>query len=203
MKVRKWFLPEEPDVVGHLRAQIEITLEGLVGLADWARGDEDAVRIVREAEPRGDEQKRLLMEALRAAFVVPLEPEDVFTLSRGIDWVLDDAVDLIAESQVLARAPDPGIAEMADRMIEAMRCIDDAIGELNKDGDAATGEAEQAIAIVKRLEDAYYRGMAGLLEVEDRGDRIARRELYRRCSRIGDVIVEIAERVMYAVVKQS
>lgn len=203
MKIRRWFLPEEPDVVGLLRSQIEITLEGLVGLAEWARGDEDAVRIVREAEPRGDEQKRLLMEALRAAFVVPLEPEDVFTLSRGIDRVLDDAVDLIAESQVLARAPDEGIAEMADRMIEAMRCVDDAIGELNQDGDAATGEAEQAIAIVKRLDDAYYRGMAGLLEVEDRGDRIARRELYRRCSRIGEGIVDIAERVMYAVVKQS
>ncbi len=203
MKIRRWFLPEEPDVVGHLRSQIEITLEGLDALADWARGDAGAARIVQEAEPRGDEQKRLLMETLRAAFVVPLEPEDVFTLSRGIDRVLDDAVDLIAESQVLARAPDEGIAEMAERMGESMRSIGEAIARLGGDGDAATAEAEQAIAVVKLLEDAYYRGMAGLLEVEDRGDRIARRELYRRCSRIGEGIVEIAERVMYAVVKQS
>ena len=33
--------------------------------------------------------------------------------------------------------------------------------------------------------------------------RIKLRELYRRCARIGEVIMDVAERVMYAVVKQS
>jgi uncharacterized protein Yka (UPF0111/DUF47 family) len=203
MKVSKWFLPEEPDVVGLLRGQIEITLEGLDAFAEWAGGDDDAIPAVRAAEPRGDDKKRELLEALRAAFVVPLEPEDVFTLSRGIDRVLDDAVDLIAEAQVLARPPDAGIAEMAGVMGEAMRRLDAAIAQLGRDGDGATTDAEAVIVIVKRLEDAYYRGMAALLHEEDRGARIARRELYRRCSQIGDVIVDVAERVMYAVVKQT
>ena len=55
----------------------------------------------------------------------------------------------------------------------------------------------------EQLEHAYYDGMAALLEVEDRTERIARRELYRRCSRIGETVVDVAERVVYAVVKQS
>jgi len=45
--------------------------------------------------------------------------------------------------------------------------------------------------------------MSALLEAEDRQDRISRRELYRRCSRLGEVVVDVAERVVYAVVKQS
>ena len=45
--------------------------------------------------------------------------------------------------------------------------------------------------------------MVALLTLEDRSERIARRELYRRCSRIGEAVVEVAERVVYAVVKQS
>jgi hypothetical protein len=45
--------------------------------------------------------------------------------------------------------------------------------------------------------------MAGLLHVGDRHERIARRELYRGCSRIGETVVEVAERVVYAVVKQT
>ena len=45
--------------------------------------------------------------------------------------------------------------------------------------------------------------MAELLEVEDTRERISRRELYRRCARIGEVVVDIAERVQYAIVKQS
>jgi hypothetical protein len=45
--------------------------------------------------------------------------------------------------------------------------------------------------------------MVGLLGVEDRTERITRRELYRRSSRIGEAVVDVAERVVYAVVKQS
>lgn len=45
--------------------------------------------------------------------------------------------------------------------------------------------------------------MAALLGVVDRSERIARRELYRGCWRIGETVVEVAERVVYAVVKQS
>ena len=42
-----------------------------------------------DLEHRGDAAKRTLLGALRAAFVTQMEPEDVFTLSRGIDWILD------------------------------------------------------------------------------------------------------------------
>jgi hypothetical protein len=45
--------------------------------------------------------------------------------------------------------------------------------------------------------------MADSLGIEERAERIARRELYRRCSRIGETVVDVAERVVYAVVKQS
>ena len=45
--------------------------------------------------------------------------------------------------------------------------------------------------------------MVGLLGVEDRTERITRRELYRHSSRIGEAVVDVAERVVYAVVKES
>ena len=40
-------------------------------------------------------------------------------------------------------------------------------------------------------------------EVEDRNERIARREIYRSCSRLGETVVDVAERVVYAVMKES
>jgi uncharacterized protein Yka (UPF0111/DUF47 family) len=203
MRFTRWFLPDEPDVVGLLRVQVGITLEGLDAYAAWATGDADAARLVREAEVRGDEAKRGLRNALRAAFVVPLEPEDVFALSRGIDWILDYTCDLVAEAEVMECAPDAGIAEMATLLGEAVRELDEAIVLLGRDGDSATEAAEAAIEAEHRLEASYYRGMAALLTVDDRSQRISLRELYRRSSQIGNVIVDTAERVMYAVVKQS
>ncbi len=159
--------------------------------------------MVRDAELKGDAAKRELLGALREAFVTPLEPEDLFTLSRGIDRILNYVRDLINESEVMDTGPDPGIAEMATLMSESVHLIDEAIARLGSSGADAIEPADAAIAAVRRLEHAYYHGMGALLEVQDMRERISRRELYRRCSRIGETVVDVAERVVYAVVKQS
>jgi uncharacterized protein Yka (UPF0111/DUF47 family) len=203
MRLARWFLPDQPDVIALLRRQVGVTLEGLDAFAAWAGGDPAAARIVRDSEPQGDLAKRDVIDALRTAFVTPLEPEDAFALSRGVDWILDYARDLVAEAEVLDVGPDPGLAEMAVLLGEAVRHIDEAIGLLPEDGERATRAAGEAIAVEHRVEAAYYRGMAALLELEDMRHRIGRRELYRRCTRIGELVIDVAERVMYAVVKQS
>jgi uncharacterized protein Yka (UPF0111/DUF47 family) len=190
-------------VLARLRQQVAVTIEGVDGFARRAGGDPAGAEVVREAEHRGDDAKRALLGELRAAFVTPLEPEDVFALSRGIDRILDYARDLVTESEVMASSPDPVIGEMARLLVEAVRDIDRALSNLGADNDAATDAADAAIGAERSLERAYYRGMAALLGVEDRNERIARRELYRRCLRIGEMVIDVAERVVYTIVKQA
>ena len=127
MRATRWFLPDMPDVVGMLRAQIAVTIEGMDAFEAWAGGDAASGEVVSDMEPRADAAKRELLETLRVAFVLPLEPEDLFTLSRGIDWILDWSRDVVEEADVMACAPDAGIAEMAARLSEAMRHIDTAV----------------------------------------------------------------------------
>lgn len=203
MRLRRWFLPETPDVLGLLHGQVAVTIEGVDAFAAWAAGDVTAAQVVRDAEQRGNVAKRELLSALRAAFVTPMEPEDVFALSRGVDRILNNTRDLVNESEALACPPDTGIAQMATLLGEAVRHIDEAITCLGSDGDDATRAADAAIKTERQLENAYYSGMAALLAVEPRTERIARRELYRGCSRLGETVVDVAERIVYAVVKQS
>ena len=203
MSRRQWFLPETPDLLGLLRRQVTVTVGSLDAFTAWAGGDERAVQAVRDAGPEGDAARRELLTALRAAFVAPLEPEDVFALSRGIDRIQRYARDLVNESQAMATPPDARIAEMATLLGEAVRQIDRAIASLPSDPDEATASADAALTTERRLEHVYYNGMADLLELEDRSERIARRELYRRSARIGEAVVDVAERVVYAIVKQS
>jgi hypothetical protein len=189
--------------MGLLRAQLAVTIEGVDAFAAWARGDIRAADRVRDAEHRGDVAKRALLGALRAAFVTPLEPEDVFALSRGVDWIVNYARDLISESEAMACPPDAVIADMATLLGEAVRHIDQALVHLSSDPDGATAAADDAIKAEQRLERVYYRAMAALLDEPGRTERIARRELYRRCVRIGEIAIDVSERVVYAVVKQS
>jgi hypothetical protein len=203
VKRTRWFLPESPDVVGQLRRQLAITIEGLDAFADWAEGDAAAAQAVRAAEHRADAAKRDLQGTLRSAFVIPLEPEDVFALSRGIDWILNGAKDAIGESEVMACPPDPPLARMAALLAQALRHIDEAIARLGAGRESAAGCTDAAVKAERRLEKQYRTAMAALLELDDLREVTARRELYRRCSRIGEAVVEVAERVVYAELKQS
>ena len=45
--------------------------------------------------------------------------------------------------------------------------------------------------------------MGVTLKLKGRKNRIGRREIYRRCLAIGDIVIDVAERIVYAVVKES
>lgn len=199
----RWLFPQTPDVVGTLRRQLAVTIEGLDAFGAWARGDESAALQVRDCEHRADAVKRELHRALREAFVTPLEPEDLFALSRGVDRLINQAKDAVRESEVMACPPDPPLAAMADLTASAARELDAAVEGLTKDGRGTTAAAERAIKAARRIERVYRAAMAELLTVDDLREVMARRELYRRGSRLAESIVEVAERVLYAVVKEA
>jgi uncharacterized protein Yka (UPF0111/DUF47 family) len=203
VRKRRWFLPESPDLVGALRAQLAITIEGVDAFAAWAGGDASAATRLIETEDRADTAKREVLSELQDAFITPLEPEDLFALSRGIDRILEYARDLVREAIALRASPDGRLSEMAKALRESVGHIDDAVGQLGENGDPATSSADAAIGRLRSMERIYYEGMAELLDVDDRTVRISNRELYRRCARIAETVIEVAERIVYSVVKES
>lgn len=203
MKVQRWFLPESPDLIGMLELQLAVTTDGIDALVEWARGDESKAEVIRALEHRGDEHKRALEAALTTAFTTPLEPQDLYTLSRNIDWILNFAKDLVRESEVMACPPDPPLAEMCVALAEAVHLVAEAVGLLGSDSEAATEKANEALRAQRQIERVYRDAMASLVGVEDLREVMSRRELYRRVPRIGEVVVDVAERVWYTVVKEA
>ena len=201
---RRWFLPETPDVLGMLRAQLEVTMRGMDALVAWAHGDAAAGDAVRALEHEADGKKRELQLALVQAFVTPYDAEDLYSLGRGIDWILNLSKDAVRESEVMACPPDGRVAEMATLLREGVMDLDRAVAGLQKHGEGdATEAADAAMKTERRVEHVYRKAMAELLESSDLRDVMARRELYRRFSRIAEMLSEVAERVWYAVIKEA
>ncbi|MFN8160529.1 MAG: DUF47 family protein [Solirubrobacterales bacterium] len=205
MSRHRWFLPETPDVLGMLREQTEITIEGMDALSAWAGGEgEAAADRLRACEHRADDHKRALRNALTAAFTTPIEPEDLFELSSGLDEVLNGAKNTVREAEVMGTEPDPAMAEMAAELAEGTRGLMRAFTTLEEEQESeATEAADAAVKSHRRLEHTYRGAMSALLEVENFREVTARREIYRRLARTGDQLARVAERVWYAVLKQS
>lgn len=199
-----WFLPQTPDVLGMLRQQSAITVEGMDELVAWAGGDAGAAERLRKHEHRADDSKRELREALTEAFSTPLEPEDIFELSRGLDEILNNAKNFVGEAEAMQAGPDTAIAEMAAELAEGTRRLAEAFVLIEEDDRAgATETADRAVKDQRHLQHTYRAAMSDLIDVEDPRELAARRELYRRLARTGDELASVAERVWYSVLKES
>jgi hypothetical protein len=199
-----WFLPQTPDVLGMLRRQAAITVEGMDELVAWANGDAEAAERLRKHEHRADDSKRELREALTEAFSTPLEPEDIFELSRGIDEIVNDAKNLVGEAEAMRTEPDAAIVEMTEEISAGTKRLAGAL-ELLEAGDraGATAAADRAVKDQRHLQHTYRTSMSALVEVRDPHELAARRELYRRLARTGDELARVAERIWYSVLKES
>lgn len=201
---RHWFLPDSPDLLGMLRSQAATTVEGMEALVAWAKGDAEAAERLRRLEHQADEQKGELRDRLTEAFSTPLEPEDLFELSRGIDEVLNSAKNLVGEAEAMHTPPDAAIAEMSAELAAGAKRIEQAFARFAEDDRAgATALADRAIKDQRNVQHTYRTAMSALIDNQDLRELAARRELYRRLARTGDDLVRVAERVWYAVLKES
>ena len=203
-KGTRWFLPETPDVVGMLQRQAEITARGMDAFADWAAGAVARADDVRQAEHECDEVRRALVDAVSEAFTTPLQPEDLFQLSRDLDKVINGAKNTVRESEAMEFPPDQATADMAVQLAEGVRHLQAAFTALSHPAAAAATEAADAAVKSQRNLERTYREAAGeLLSVTDISVVTGRREFYRRISAISDDIVLVADRIWYSQVKES
>ena len=202
----RWFLPEAPDVIGMLQKQADATSRGMQAFAAWAGGDASRADEVRAAEHECDEVRRHLVDAVSESFTTPLEPEDLFQLSRDLDKVINGAKNTVRESEAMAFPPDPATADMAVLLAAGIGHLKNAFGHLSGDGKStfpATEAADAAVRSQRDLERVYRQAASDLLEITDIREVVARREFYRRISAISDDIVSVADRIWYAEVKES
>lgn len=199
--MRRWFLPEAPDILGLLAQQGEVTVAGIDAFCGWSKGDEAKANEVRSLEHEADRAQVAVLEAVRHAFVTPIGPEDAYELSERLDSVLNAAKNLVREAELLGMGPDPAMVEMSDLVAKGVRDLVDAFPLLVSNPDRATELADAAVHEQRSLERVYRRAMSALLKDEDIREVTGRRELYRRYARMGDAVEGVAHRIWYAVVK--
>jgi uncharacterized protein Yka (UPF0111/DUF47 family) len=205
---RNWFLPENPDVLGMLCRQAAVTCEGMVALVDWANAEPDAAQRVRDLEHQADDAKRELRLALTNAFITPIDAEDLYVMSERLDAVLNGAKDTVRESEVMGIPPDEAVAAMAGLLAGGAEHLATAFERLglarrSKDNPSPTEAADAAVKSQRRLERIYREAASALLKVDDLREVMGRRELYRRFSRISEILIQAADRVWYATVKEG
>jgi uncharacterized protein Yka (UPF0111/DUF47 family) len=198
------FQKKKSDFCQMLHAQALKVLEGLDALYAWAAGGVDAQRErVKDVEREADELRRIVIEELNQTFVTPFDRDDIFSLSRAIDDVMDYADRTVDEMEIYEVKPNSHVVEMIDILRKSARELSDAIRLIQKYPNIALEHATKAKAAENEMENAYHRALAELFKGTDTVYMLKMREIYRHLSNAADRGDEAADLIGDIVVKMT
>jgi len=187
------YLQTKPDkFLQLLIEQTNLTIKGLEALTQYMhKRNSSLAKQVAETERQADEVRRILVEELTRTFVTPLDREDIFSLSREIDDVLDYAATTVEEMEVLDVSPTPFMERMASLLHDAAVEIDLAVQRLqDKHYTVASDHSQRAKALENRVEQVYREAIADLFQEPKNLKQVMTilkvREIYRHLSNAAD-----------------
>jgi uncharacterized protein len=187
-----------------LARQSAKTLEGLEALWNFTEnGIKENADIVGNIEREADELRRVLIEELDKTFVTPLDREDIYSLSRAIDDVVDYANSTVDEMEIYEVKGDRHIKEMVNILRKAARELDDAVKIMKDHPKIASEHAVKAKAYENLMEKAYHQALADLFNGTDTVHMLKMREVYRHLSNAADRGDEAANIISSIVMKHT
>jgi len=191
-----------------IQEQASITYDGVKLLVKYfeTQDDEIAEQLALK-EKEADEVRRILIDELNRTFVTPFDREDIFSLSRSIDDVIDYADSTVSEMVVLKVKPTPYMQRIAALLKDAAYEIYQAVQRLQKNPAVAIDHAQRAKALENRVEGVYREAIADLFtgpeDVHHVVEMLKMREVYRHLSNAADRGDEAGNIIADIVVKKT
>ncbi len=204
----KFFKPKEDVFHKLIQEQASLTLDGLDLLKKYMDAqDHEVAEQLTMKEKEADEVRRILIDELNRTFVTPFDREDIFSLSRTIDDVLDYAYSTVSEMEILKVTPTPVMQRIASLLRDAAYEIHMAVQRLKDHPNVAIDHAQRAKALENRIEAVYREAIADLFsgpeDVHHVVEMLKFREVYRHLSNAADRGDEAANVIADIVVKMT
>ncbi len=192
MSLKNIFKHKRNRFVELLIEQATLTERGLEELSNYLQQANDKnARKVNKTEKEADEVRRVLIEELMKTFVTPYDREDIFSLSREIDDVLDYANTTVEEMEILEVEPTSYMQQMAKLLYNASNEIRLAVERLeDKHLSVSNDHTQRAKSMENRVESLYREALSKLFRetknVKHVINMLKVREIYRHLSNAAD-----------------
>ncbi|HOS98511.1 MAG TPA: DUF47 family protein, partial [Deltaproteobacteria bacterium] len=158
---------------------------------------------VKDIETEADDLRRIIIDHLNQTFITPIDREDIFSLSRAIDDVMDYACSTVYEMQIYKVTADEHIIAMTEILKKECKELIAALKNLRHYPNVAMEHAREAKACENKMEKEYRRALADLFEGTDPVYMLKMREIYRHLSNAADRGDEAANIISDIIVKMT
>ncbi|MDE4908850.1 DUF47 domain-containing protein [Methanogenium marinum] len=171
--------PQEYNFEAMLVEQAEITLSGMEIFIEWIHEDSlVSPSVLISTGKEVDLVRYRLEDKLMEAFSTPFNRQDIYTLSRNIDYILNYAVDTAREMHAFDVSPDDPIREMSENLLYGTRQVVEGTRSLGTDKEKVEECIRKGRTYVHTIEDCYIACMADLFRTDDAMNAMKKREIY-------------------------
>jgi len=193
--------PREHDFESMLAFQSDRTVEGVQALVVWL----DKVPLVNpheleRFENEVDDMRHEMEEKLIRSFSTPFDRQDIYSISRDMDYILNFAKETAKEMYAFGVKPDTPIRQMAKNLLDGTMCISRGIKILNSDKDMVEEEIRHARDTYNQMEDLYIASMAELFRTDDAMNALRTREIYHHLRDAGRAMRDTLDTLHNAVI---
>lgn len=171
--------PREYDFEGMLADQSDRTTAGVLAFVDWLKTTPpESPAGLEQIETEVDHMRHDMEDKLIQSFSTPFDRQDIYSISRQMDYILNFSKETAKEMYAFSVPPDRHIHDMVQQILVGTECIGRGIKALGTDKDTVENEIRHARDAYNALEEIYISGMAELLKTEDAMQAIRVREIY-------------------------
>jgi uncharacterized protein Yka (UPF0111/DUF47 family) len=171
--------PQAHDFEGMLAEQAERTLEGVHTLVIWLNAEtQEEPRHLDEIEEEVDQFRLRMEDKLIQSFSTPFDRQDIYSLSRQMDYILNFSNETAQEMYAFGVKPDGPIREMGQALLLGTECVALAVKIMGTDKRRAEKLIHEARGAMRDIEEEYIRSMASLLHTDDAMAALRKREIY-------------------------
>ncbi len=165
--------------------------------------DREKFEKILSMEREADDLRRILIERLNKALVTPFDREDIFTLSRAVDDIIDAAKSTVEEIGIFKVEPTEELIELVNTLKMGTLEIYDAIKNMKKHPTVALEHAKRAKAMENQMNHIYLGALAKLFDdrTNSPGHMMKMREIYRHLNRSADRCDEAANIISDIIIK--
>ncbi|RJO73283.1 MAG: DUF47 family protein [Myxococcales bacterium] len=158
---------------------------------------------VKRWEKQADDLRRVLIDELNQTFITPIDREDMYSLSRALDEVVDHAKNTVREMQAFEVVPNDRLRAMAALLLEGAEHLVKAVEHLKDHPNVAVDHALRAKKVENKMIHEYLAALKELFAGSDMRMIFSLREVYRHLARSAERVDEAAYLISGIVVKMN
>lgn len=182
--------PPKHDFYRMLQEQSDETVIAVKALVDWLKSaDLPEPRDLIQIEQHADDIRHDMEHVLVESFSTPFDRQDIYSISRQMDYVINWSLSTALEMRAFRIKPDAALLRMAEALLRGVELMSDAIRIMQSE----PAKAETFVPLMRRavrdIDETYVKALAEAFEEEDLRTPLKKREIYHHLRDAGRNLV--------------